>query len=143
MDSDIRDEIRSVGRKVDAMALSAEADRELLKRLHADHVRLEARVATIDTHLSKTRSDLDAHIEIACVIQDATRKDVAEIKDTLKSHTIQEDNDRREIMRHLRDQATRSQQEGKATLMWAIGVGVSVVLALFVLLWGTGAVAVR
>jgi len=142
MDNDIRDEIRSVGKKVDAMALSAESDRELLKRLHADHLRLEARVTTIDLHLGKTRSDLDAHIDIACVIQEATRKDVTDIKDTLKSHVVQEDNDRREIMRHLRDQTARAQQEGKTTLMWAVGVGVSVVLALFVLLWGTGAVAV-
>jgi predicted naringenin-chalcone synthase len=43
-------------------------------------------------------------------------------------------------MAHLRDAAQRAKESGATTLMWAIGVGMSVVLALFGLLWATGTV---
>jgi hypothetical protein len=136
----LRNEIQSVGRKVDSLVTSAELDRKFLQGLHADHLRLENRVRLSEERLMKTQGDLDKHVEVACVIQEATRKDVTEIKETLKFHTKQEDIDRREIIRHLREQSERESTEGKKTLMWAIGVGVSVVVTLFALLWGTGAV---
>jgi hypothetical protein len=136
----IRDEIRKVGNKVDHLSTVAESDRKFLQSLHADHLRLEGRVKLSEERIVKTQGDLDKHIEVACVIQEATRKDVAETKEMLKEHVAQENIDRKEVIKHMQDQAMRIKWEGKSILMWAVGTGTSVVLALFGLLWATGTI---
>jgi hypothetical protein len=137
---DLRDEIRKVGGKVDTLAAMHEDDRKFLQSLHADHLRLETRVRMSEERIQSTQSDLNKHIEVACVIQESTRKDVAETKEMMKSHIAQEETDRREIIRYLRDQNVHAEQDGKKVLMWAVGLGVSIVITLFGLLWATGAV---
>jgi len=136
----LREEIRKVGSKVDALQSSADADRKFLQSLHADHLRLEGRVKSSEERIQKTQADLDKHIDVACVIQEATRKDVTETKEMLRAHVAQEDIDRREIMKHLRETAQRAKESGATMVMWAIGIGVSVVATLFGLLWVTGTV---
>ena len=136
----LRDEIRKVGTKVDHLATMADGDRKFLQNLHSDHLRLEGRVKLSEERISKAQADLDKHIEVACVVNKATQKDVAETKEMLKAHVAQEDLDRIEIMKHLRETAQRAKESGATTLMWAAGIGVSVVLALFSLLWATGTV---
>ena len=136
----LREEIRKVGSKVDALQSSADSDRKFLQNLHADHLRLEGRVKSSEDLLSKAQADLDKHIDVACVIAESTSKDIIETKEVLKAHVAQEDIDRREIMAHLRETAQRAKESGATMLMWAIGVGMSVALALFGLLWATGTV---
>jgi Asp-tRNA(Asn)/Glu-tRNA(Gln) amidotransferase C subunit len=136
----LRDEIRKVGNKVDHLSTIAEGDRKFLQSLHADHLRLESRVKLSEERIQKTQGDLDRHIEVACVIQEATRKDVAETKEMLKAHVAQEDLDRREVIKHMREATSRIKWEGKSILMWAVGTGTSIVLALFGLLWATGTI---
>jgi hypothetical protein len=136
----LREEIRKVGSKVDALQSSADSDRKFLQSLHADHLRLEGRVKSSEERIQKTQADLDKHIDVACVIQEATRKDVTETKEMLRAHVAQEDIDRREIMKHLRETAQRAKESGATMVMWAIGIGVSVVATLFGLLWVTGTV---
>jgi Asp-tRNA(Asn)/Glu-tRNA(Gln) amidotransferase C subunit len=136
----LREEIRKVGGKVDQLSTMAEGDRKFLQSLHSDHLRLENRVKISEERIQKTQGDLDRHIEVACVIQEATRKDVNETKEMLKAHVAQEDLDRREVIKHMQEQTARIKWEGKTILMWAVGTGVSIVLALFGLLWATGTI---
>jgi len=136
----LRDEIRKVGNKVDHLSTVAEGDRRFLQSLHADHMRLESRVKLSEERIQKAQGDLDRHIEVACVIQEATRKDVAETKNMLQAHVAQEDADRREVIKHMQEQTARIKWESKSVLMWAVGTGTSVVLALFGLLWATGTI---
>ena len=136
----LRNEIRKVGSKVDQLQSSADSDRKFLQSLHADHLRLEGRVKSSEERIQKTQADLDKHIEVACVVNKATQKDVAETKEMLRVHVAQEDIDRREIMAHLRETAQRAKESGATIVMWAIGVAASVVLSLFGLLWVTGTI---
>ena len=136
----LRKEIREVGGKVDQLSTMAEGDRKFLQSLHTDHLRLEGRVRLSEERIIKTQSDLDKHIEVACVIQEATRKDVAETKEMLKEHVAQENIDRKEVIKHMQEQSLRTKWEGAQVLMWLLATGVSIVLALFGLLWATGTV---
>lgn len=136
----LRREVREVSTKMDELQRGANEDRKSLKRLHEDHVRLEGRVSHSERHLSKTQSDLDKHIEVACLIQARIRDDVRETKEAMKEHIQTEDADRREIIRHLKTMVERTKSEGRSTVMWVMGTGVTIVLALFSLLWATGAV---
>ena len=136
----LRKEIREVGGKVDTLATIAEGDRKFLQSLHTDHLRLEGRVRLSEERIIKTQSDLDKHIEVACVIQEATRKDVAETKEMLREHVAQENIDRKEVIKHMQESNSRVKWEGKQVLMWLAATGVSIVLALFGLLWVTGTV---
>jgi hypothetical protein len=136
----LREEIRKVGGKVDTLATMAETDRKFLQNLHTDHLRLENRVKLSEEHILKTQADLDKHIDVACVLQEATRKDVSETKEMLRAHVAQEDIDRREVIKHMQAAASRVKWEGKQVLMWLAATGVSIVLALFGLLWATGTV---
>ena len=136
----LRGEIRKVGGKVDTLATMAETDRKFLQNLHTDHLRLESRVKISEERIIKTQGDLDKHIEVACVIQEATRKDVTETKEMLRAHVAQEDIDRREVIKHMQESASRVKWEGRQILMWLTATGVSIVLALFGLLWATGTV---
>ena len=136
----LREEIRKVGGKVDTLATMAETDRKFLQNLHTDHLRLENRVRLSEERIVKTQSDLEKHIEVACVIQEATRKDVTETKNMLQAHVAQEDIDRREVIKHMKESANRAKWETKTILMWAAGTGISIVLTLFGLLWATGTV---
>jgi hypothetical protein len=136
----LRKEIREVGGKVDHLSTLAEGDRKFLQSLHSDHLRLESRVKLSEERIQKTQGDLDKHIEVACVIQKETRAHVAETKEMLKAHVAQEDLDRREVIKHMQEQTARIKWEGKSILMWAVGTGMSVVLALFGLLWATGTI---
>jgi hypothetical protein len=136
----LREEIRKVGGKVDHLSTMAEIDRKFMQNLHTDHLRLENRVKLSEEHILKTQADLDKHIDVACVLQEATRKDVTETKEILKEHVAQEDIDRREVIKHMQASASRAKWETKTILMWAAGTGASIVLTLFGLLWATGTV---
>lgn len=136
----LRREVREVSTKMDALQRGADEDRKSLKRLHEDHVRLESRVSQSERHLSKTQSELDKHIEVACMIQERIREDVRDTKETLKEHIRAEDADRREIIKHLKTVVERTKADGWSTVMWVMGTGVTIVLALFGLLWATGTV---
>jgi len=136
----IHEEIRKVGGKVDHLSVMAEGDRKFLQSLHNDHMRLEGRVKLSEERIQKTQGDLEKHIEVACVIQEATRKDVTETKEMLRAHVAQEDIDRREVIKHMQEATSRVKWEGKQVAMWLIATGVSIVLALFGLLWATGTI---
>ena len=140
--TDIRDEIRKVGGKVDILASNHESDRKFLQSLHSDHLRLEGRVKLSEERIQKAQSDLDRHVEVACVLQESTRKEISETKDMLRGHIAQEDLDRKEVIKHLRESNIRVKQDGKHTLMWAGGISITVISGLFGLLWVTGNVGV-
>lgn len=136
----LHSEIRKVGQKVDSLQLAHETDRNFLKQLHSDHLMLGGRVKASEDHIVKTQAALQSHIEVACVIQESTRKEISETKDMLKGHIAQEDIDRREVIKHLRESNIRVKNEGRTVLMWAVGLSVSVVVTLFGLLWATGTI---
>jgi hypothetical protein len=138
--NDLRIEIRKVGQKVDGLQLSHETDRNFLKQLHSDHLILGGRVKAAEDHLLKNQSDLQRHIEVASVIQDSVRKDITETKEMLRGHIAQEDVDRKEVIKHMRDSVERGKENNLRTLLWLSGTAVSIVLMLFGLLWATGAV---
>ena len=58
----------------------------------------------------------------------------------LNEDIAQENIDRKEVIKHMQEQSLRTKWEGAQVLMWLLATGVSIVLALFGLLWATGTV---
>jgi hypothetical protein len=138
--STLREEILKVGQKVDNLQTAQVAAREFLSQLHADHLRLEIRVKESEYKIQKNQGDLDKHIEVACVLQEAIRKDVKEAMETIKSHIAKDDAERAEILKYLRSKIDIQKQSTVTLLMWAGGSGLTIALTLFGMLWATGTV---
>lgn len=135
-------DVQEVGRKVDDLQRTRDQDREFLRQLHGDHLRLEGRVKISEEKVLKTQLDLDKHIEIACMIQKNIQDDVRETKNNLKEHMFKEEEDRKEIIKHLRETVSKTTQDNWKNLKWAAGVSATIVMGLFSLLWATGTIGV-
>jgi hypothetical protein len=139
----LRKDIQLVGEKVDSIQRSHDSDRIFLNGLHKDHVRLEERVAQSESIILRTQSDLDKHIEIACLIQQSIKEDVKETKEVIKEHIASGNADQAEIIKYLREAVNAAKKDGWTNLKWAVGIGVSTVVTLFALLWATGTVGTQ
>lgn len=128
--------------QVSDLTTSHNYDRQLLKDLHNDHIVLSNKVRMLESNLIKTSSDLDSHVQIACIIQESIKKDVNEIKQGIKdnnfslnNHMRDEEADRKEIIKYLQTKLDGKSDSFLKTFLQMSSIGVTIIIFLSGLLW--------
>lgn len=133
-----RHEIQQVSAKASTIELKQQQACDYMHRLHEDHSRLEKRVSSVEKDLIVESANLSKHIiestaDRRIIADSLTRLHAGQEKSSqvLEAHTKEEDQDRKEMIKHLRSNNSK--------ITWGmISIGVPAFIALFVLLWQTG-----
>jgi len=131
---DLRDQISHLHRHLDKLSTQIDHVQCGQAELHRDHLSLAERVDGLERAVEEDRHNLNHHIETADIMRQALIDTMMRIESALLSHIKrfdkhdqQEQSDRREVNRSLRN-----------TMISLVGLIATLLLGGFTLLWQTG-----
>lgn len=144
---DVRDDVAQVRSELGELRRSQEFEkaerlqqREDHKLLHFEHKELASEVGGIHNDVDL----LKENIRLTQMLNEKTHDVMGDKIDTLThkfdKHAEQEERDRREVISALKGENFQIRRFATKDIMWLFGVGASIVVSLFGLLWATGAV---
>jgi predicted nuclease with TOPRIM domain len=116
--------------------------------LHREHVLLRERVDVLERNVSRDIDNLAAHEKEAEIHRGHLLEAFSQVTGAIKSldtrfekHAEAEEADRRQVISALKSENFQTRRNGKIDFLWAVGIAVTVGLALFGMLAATGTIS--
>jgi uncharacterized protein (DUF3084 family) len=142
---DVRDDVANVRSEVIELKKNQERDQDDRRRSSEDHKNLHSDHEGLKSEVTIIHHDVDLlkeNMRLTQVVNEKTHSQLGDKIDLLThkfdKHAEQEETDRRELIKTLSSEKFQVQVRGKADLLWAVGIAVTVGLTMFGLLWKTG-----
>ena len=116
--------------------------------LHKEHMQLRERVDLLERNVSRDIDNLAAHEREANVYRshllegfEKLTNSVTKLDERFERHAEMDEADRRQVIAALKSENFQTRRNGKIDFLWAVGIAVTVGLALFGMLAATGTIS--
>ena len=136
----LRFEVSEIKHGLDEEKSERRAQADDFRTLHADHRELSAEVTIVHNDVDLLKENMRLTQMINDKTHTVTDSKIDRLTIAFEKHAQQEELDRREVIKALKSENFAVRRNGTVDFLWAVGIAVTVGMAMFGMLMATGTV---